>query len=118
MRGFQVTLSNGFTLLEEDLPAPGWNSLKRILINSKQKIKNLTLIFDSQKIEIPENNKVYFYKKRAKAYLNLNLLNSIEYGIGYSTDGKAATITWYNGEHAVEEIREVSKEDIGFIFNE
>lgn len=121
MRGFLATLSDGTVYSEEDLATadtPGWIALKTLAKSKNLKIVDLILIFDHQRVYVPKYSKVYFYKKTISSWLDLNLPEKLEYGIGAQDKVGEVTITWYDGNSSREEVRKVNAEDLGFFINE
>src|SRR5688572_12609378 len=110
MRGYIAHLSDGTVKTELELK---WLELKDFLSQSNLKITNLELQYDHQRVFCRKNASVYFYMKKIEAWVQNELPEQIFYGIGASEKPGYITITWFDGNNGVEEIRKISDKDIG-----
>lgn len=120
MRGFSAILSDNNIYNEWDIATPtkpGWLVLKDIIKEKNLKLIDLVLCYDHQRIYVAKHGAVYFYKKRASAWLDCELPPTQEYGIGAS-DTAVMLVTWYDGNNSKEELRHIITDDAGFIINE
>jgi len=124
MRGFEVELNNGQIFreweLEEKLPegVRPWIYLKSYVRERNLKVISLILQFDHQKVFLPKNSKAYFYSRRVSKFLGSSSPDIQYYGVG-AVDSIPDTvdITWYDGESAQNDKRQINEESPQFICN-